>query len=242
MYSNALEYTLIGGLEDNTFYVSTVFYDRALKVELVSISAPFKEASLERFIAACARVCRSNDSLRDVYNQLEDSDVRRLVRGLYRAGHHSVFEHVVFTFWVEGISRACSHQLVRHRIASYSQRSQRHTRVNGFVTPERIMASSEASKIYEEALKRCADTYKQLLSLGIPLEDARFVLPQASETGIVVTMNLRELLHFFRLRLAPEAQWEIREVARRMFNLVKPYVPTVIEEFTSDTGYSVRGV
>lgn len=219
-----------------------MFYVRALRVELVSVSSPFKEAKLERFIAACARVCRSNNSLREVYDQLEESDVRRLVRGLYRAGHHSVFEHVVFTFWVEGISRACSHQLVRHRIASYSQRSQRHTRVDSFVAPERIMASPEASKIYKEALKHCINTYRQLLSLGIPLEDARFVLPQASETGIVVTMNLRELLHFFRLRLAPEAQWEIREVARRMFNLVKPYVPTVIEEFMSDTGYRIEEV
>lgn len=201
----------------------------------MSVSNPFKDVKLERFIAACARVCRSNSSLREVYNQLGESDVERLVRGLYRAGHHSVFEHVVFTFWIEGISRACSHQLVRHRIASYSQRSQRHTPIDSFVTPGKIMACPEASKIFKRSIEHCVNTYKRLLSLGIPLEDARFVLPQASETGIVVTMNLRELLHFFRLRLGPEAQWEIREVAKRMLNLVKPFVPTIIDEFTSET-------
>jgi len=142
----------------------------------------------------------------------------------------SVLEHASFTFSVKGISRACSHQLVRHRIASYSQQSQRHvnpTKVpNWYCTAETIEKSGHGPE-FQQLMNLCAKEYQSLIDSGVPEEDARFVLPNACKTNIVITMNCRELRHFFKLRCAKKAQWEIREMANRMLDLCIQKAPTI---------------
>ena len=140
-----------------------------------------------------------------------------LVKHLYRNGHHSVFEHIYFTFKVEGISRACSHQLVRHRHCSFTQRSQRYCSEDGFgfVTPPTI--SENAFAIDMDDIK---DWYEDYQKSGVPNEDARYVLPNACETSLYVSCNLRELIHMANERLCSRAQWEIRELVGKMCALV----------------------
>jgi len=155
-----------------------------------------------------------------------------IIRKLKRFGHKSIFEHASFTFSVEGISRACSHQLVRHRIASYSQQSQRHVKIDTtsqswYVVPPSIVENGFRCEKFTNCIKEIACVYDELVRIGVKEEDARFVLPNACKTNIVITMNARELLHFFKLRLAKEAQWEIREMAKKMLRLVKPIAPTI---------------
>ena len=148
-----------------------------------------------------------------------------LVKHLYKNGHHSVFEHIYFTFKIEGISRACSHQLVRHRHASYTQRSQRYCSEDGFeyVAPPTIVGEpGETSRAYFEAMEQIKLGYEKLTSLGIPNEDARFLLPNGCETELYMSLNLRELMHLANERLCSRAQWEIRELVREMVNLVDP--------------------
>ena len=138
--------------------------------------------------------------------------------------HPSCYEHAVFTFSISGISRATSHQLVRHRMASYSQQSQRYVKPKDldkemlfdYVTPEPIFARLHLLDQYEWAMKVINKVYAQLLKEGVPEEDARYLLPNACTTNITVTMNARELQHFCGLRRCSRAQWEIRELANKM--------------------------
>ena len=156
------------------------------------------------------------------------------------SGHESVLEHCTFTFAIEGISRACSHQLVRHRMASYSQQSQRYVKMDGFeyVVPESIKRAdacvfrSEMTTLdaYSDVMLLLSELYKSLLDAGIPEEDARYILPNACKTNIVTTMNARELRHFFNLRCCNRAQWEIRELADRMLELCKETCPILFED------------
>lgn len=149
------------------------------------------------------------------YAKRDASDTR--VKACYGAEHMSVFEHACVTFMVEDISRACSHQLVRHRMASYCQRSQRYVKgAPDSVVPPRIESLERAVDVFTEADCACAKAYKELIDMGIPAEDARYILPNASETTICVTMNWRELFHFWNLRTDKRAQWEIRELAWKM--------------------------
>ncbi len=175
----------------------------------------------ERVAAAAARQCYSKFSAAKAYSDLSPEDIKRLLRKIIASGHLSVLEHVSFTFVIEGISRACSHQLVRHRIASYSQQSQRYVKFEEleFVIPDSISNDSEAVKMFLEGLDGCKSIYRKILAKGIPAEDARYILPQASPTKIVVTMNARSLLNFFELRCCLSAQWEIRGVAEEMLSL-----------------------
>lgn len=131
-----------------------------------------------------------------------------------RSGHLSVLEHAVATFSIEGISRACSHQLVRHRLASYSQQSQRYVVQYPFkyVTPETIEEDEATDDLYIQAMMAIEGAYAELIALGIPEEDARYILPNACCTNMVVTMDLRELSHACGLRRCSRAQWEIREL------------------------------
>ena len=138
-------------------------------------------------------------------------------------------EHCTFTFGIEGISRALSHQLVRHRIASYSQKSQRYVKEGAFeyVTPPTVTDTKAVADIYANFMKVAQGTYDCLISHGVPAEDARFVLPNACETKIMVTMNIRSLLHFFEERCCHRAQWEIRSVANEMLSLCRAVAPTL---------------
>lgn len=187
----------------------------------------------ERVVAAAIRQCRSRKSADVLYKELSDEDVKRLIRLCIKMGHLSPIEHASFTFIVEGISRVTSHQLVRHRIASYSQQSHRVVNLKDacFVVPPTIESNVEAKRIFEEVIEHARESYAKLVKLGVPREDARYIVPQAVETSIVVTMNARELMHFFNLRLAEDAQWEIREMAKLMLKEVLKVAPTIFEGF-----------
>lgn len=155
-----------------------------------------------------------------------DSDPKNamgLVKHLYKNGHHSVFEHIYFTFKIEGISRACSHQLVRHRMCSFTQRSQRYCNEDGFecVLPSSI-DDTEAYWDYNNALTDIRQEYANLQSMGIPNEDARYILPNACATSLYLSCNLRELIHICNERLCSRAQWEIRAMVKEMVSLVHP--------------------
>ena len=151
-----------------------------------------------------------------------DSDPKSamgLVKHLYNSGHHSVFEHIYFTFKIEGISRACSHQLVRHRHCSFTQRSQRYCSEDGFqyVTPNTI---NDIEMGY--AMERIEDWYHGCQEEGVPNEDARYLLPNACATSLYLSCSLRELIHMANERLCVRAQWEIRDLLREMCSLVDP--------------------
>lgn len=145
-------------------------------------------------------------------------DPMKLVKHLYKNGHHSVFEHIYFTFKIEGISRACSHQLVRHRHCSFTQRSQRYCNEGDFeyVTPETI--DHNAMLI---VIQRISSSY-DILSKHYPKEDARYILPNACCTELYLSCNLRELIHICNERLCSKAQWEIRELVKKLVELVDP--------------------
>jgi thymidylate synthase (FAD) len=186
----------------------------------------------ERVTAAAARQCYSKFSATKAFKGFKEEDIEKQLKLVIGNGHLSVLEHASFTFVIEGVSRACTHQLVRHRIASYSQQSQRYVKLNEieFVVPKTIGQSESAMKTFSEALDKCRQCYSELLSAGIPAEDARYILPQASPSKIVMTMNARSLMNFFELRCCLRAQWEIRAVADEMLRLVKVVAPTIFEK------------
>lgn len=164
-------------------------------------------------IASIASICYDSDP----------KDPMKLVKHLYNNGHHSVFEHIYFTFRIDGISRACSHQLVRHRHCSFTQRSQRYCSEDGFecVLPPSI-DDTEAYWDYNEALTDARQGYANLQGQGVPNEDARYILPNACATSLYLSCNLRELTHICNERLCSKAQWEIRQLVQEMVNLVDP--------------------
>ena len=183
----------------------------------------------EQVIADSAKVCYSK----------KDSTVenpQKLIENLSKKGHTSPFEHAFFSFFIEGISRACSHQLVRHRIASYTQASQRYVNETSFdyIVPPKIKDNPEALKLFIEHMASCQETYKKLMVIGILKEDARYILPEATETKLTVTINARSLLNFFSLRLAKEAQWEIRRMAYRILDIVKSLIPNIVKGFLNE--------
>ncbi|RRD65856.1 FAD-dependent thymidylate synthase [Fretibacterium sp. OH1220_COT-178] len=172
----------------------------------------------DELVAAAARLCYRDVTAADLLTGETELLSEDLLAHIWRSGHHSPFEHAVFTFAVDGLSRVASHQLVRHRIASFSQQSQRYVRMDkpDVVMPPSVAACPEAASLFTRQVRSAHEGYKALLSMGIPAEDARFILPHGWETRLVLTMNARELHHFFRLRLCRRAQWEIREMARLM--------------------------
>jgi len=187
----------------------------------------------EKMVAVAARLCYSPVGVDELMDKLGDEDAKKLVRFVIKSGHHSTIEHIYFTFAIEGVSRALTHQLVRHRIASYNQQSQRYVKFRDnfeYITPPSIEKDKDFKKKFDSLISNIHDTYKELLDSGIEAEDARYILPNASETKIIVTMNGRELLHFFTLRCCNRAQWEIRELAKKMLKLVKKVAPAVFEE------------
>ncbi|BAL80327.1 FAD-dependent thymidylate synthase [Caldisericum exile] len=184
----------------------------------------------ELTVAIAMRQSRNLGSVKDL--NLKEEDIIHLINLALQLGHYSVFEHISFTFAIEGISRSCSHQFVRHRFFSFTQQSQRYVKYENpvFIFPPSVKNNLEALEVFEKTLKTIEESYKKLLSLKIPEEDARFILPNATETKIVATANARELMHFFKLRLDPHAQWEIRKMAQEMFNLVSVVAPHIFNE------------
>jgi len=185
----------------------------------------------EQSITLAAKICYSADSLDKISDKITKESAYKFVRMLKSLGHESALEHVSFTFGIEGMSRAATHQLVRHRLASFSQQSQRYVSMGdaSFVVPPSIKKNKTALKIYKETIKKIETTYSELTDLGILPEDARYILPNGCESNIVVTMNARELLHFFTLRCCQRAQWEIRYASEKMLDLAKKVAPVVFE-------------
>jgi len=198
-----------------------------LKVKLLRYTA-----DAELLCGAAALTSTRSGSPSEIFERMDLETAKRIIKRVAGYGHVSVIEHASFTFSIEGVSRAMTHQLVRHRIASYTQQSQRYVTydtLEKYVTPPSVSDNEKAKKIFDGMLEKISETYKKLLNLGIPKEDARFILPNAAKTNIIVTMNARELRHFFNLRCCARSQWEIREVAIEMFKQAKKAAPALFE-------------
>ena len=209
----------------------------------------------ERTVAFAAKLCYSSSGIEDLRDGLTPEKISSFVKMLADMGHESPIEHVSFTFGIEGVSRACTHQLVRHRLASYSQKSQRYVTEGAFeyIIPPEIADDTDAVKLFKETMAHDQEVYDRLtdilkakhkktfLGLGNDdktaeklaekkaIEDARFVLPNACETKIVVTMNARTLMNFFHHRCCSRAQWEIKDVADKMLAEVKKVAPNLFK-------------
>ncbi len=197
--------------------------------------------SPEALIYAAFRQCYSPGYVGDLWEDLKEGKVSRekqknFISKVLESGHESPVEHVSYTFAIQGVSRALTHQLVRHRLASYSQQSQRYVDENDFqyITPPSLERIPEAKKRYDRFMQEVTAAYADLQEIlkengrgKKANEDARFVLPQASESKIVVTMNCRSLLHFFELRCCERAQWEIREMAWAMLKILREELPVI---------------
>ena len=185
----------------------------------------------DELVAAAARICYRDITAAELLKGEGENLSRKLIEDLFRSGHTSTFEHVSFTFGVDGLSRTASHQLVRHRMASFSQQSQRYVKMTpdpeAVIVPPSVKANPEALRVFREAVRASQEAYSQLIALGVPKEDARFILPHGHSTRLVVTMNARELHHFFGLRLCRRAQWEIHELARQMLTLCREKAPVL---------------
>lgn len=184
----------------------------------------------ERAVATAARLCYAPVGAAELMETMPPERVKSVLSTIMKSGHFSTLEHVSYTFAVDGVSRALTHQLVRHRLASFNQQSQRYVKFSDgveTVKPHTVEENEEASRVFDEAIEAVIEGYQKLLDMGIPAEDARYLLPNAAETKIVITMNIRELLHFFSLRCCNRAQWEIREMAHEMLELVRPTAPYI---------------
>ncbi len=186
----------------------------------------------EETVAMAAKLCYSPANIEALLEKIEATDQTAFVEKLASIGHLSPIEHVSFTFGVEGISRACSHQLVRHRVASFSQQSQRYVKEEAFdyLIPPSIKSNKYLTERFRSVMDLLQDIYTDFIEADIPAEDARFLLPNACETKIVITMNARELLHFFKVRTCNRAQWEIRAMAEQMLFLAKGIAPTIFKK------------
>ncbi len=210
----------------------------------------------EKTIASAAKLCYSASDIADIREGLTDEKATSFVDMLAEIGHESPIEHASFTFGIEGVSRSLLAQITRHRIASYSVQSQRYVKNKNmeYVTPPEIEANSKALEIYQKSMQdaetaynELADIleekhYKEFLAKGqdektakrnaekVAIEDARFVLPNAATTKIVMTMNARSLMNFFKHRTCNRAQWEIRDVAKQMYKLVYGVAPAVFKK------------
>lgn len=186
----------------------------------------------ERTVAMAARLCYSPIGAEQLAEKMTEQQIAKLVEKIVDMGHLSTLEHVSFTFAIEGVSRVLTHQLVRHRIASYSQQSQRYVKEHEteYILPPSIAARPEAKAKFEELMKTIQQSYDELIQMGVHQEDARYVLANATETKIVVTMNARTLLHFFELRCCTRAQWEIRRLADLMLAEVCQVAPLLFKK------------
>lgn len=211
----------------------------------------------EAVVASAAKLCYSKVGVDEIQKNLTEDGIEKFVSMLSTIGHHSPLEHCTFTFAVEGISRACSHQLVRHRIASYSQQSQRYVKLDKFdyIIPTAIENNEFAKDIFLNAMEQDKKAYNGIVEelmneyiassgytlASIPkseynrleklaIEDARYVFPNACETKIVFTMNVRTLMNFFTHRCCDRAQWEIRDLANEMLIQVKEIAPTLFKK------------
>lgn len=214
----------------------------ALKVKLIQYT---KEP--EKIVAAAAKLCYSSVGIDEIMDNLTDENTEKFLNLLMSFNHQSPIEHISFTFAVEGVSRSLTHQLVRHRIASYSQQSQRYVKLDQFqyIIPPEIEADEKAKAIFIEHMEDSQNSYDKLTNIlkskyiknGFnekkaqkkAIEDARYVFPNACETKVMFTMNARSLINFFNHRCCMRAQWEIRNMADLMLNEVKKVAPILFK-------------
>ncbi|EYE87223.1 FAD-dependent thymidylate synthase [Fervidicella metallireducens AeB] len=209
----------------------------------------------EKIIASAAKLCYSRVGIDEIMENLNEENTQKFLNMLIDLGHESPIEHVNFTFAVEGVSRTLTHQLVRHRIASYSQQSQRYVKLEQFqyIVPPSIEMIPEAKELFIKAMEEDQNTYNTLVEIlmekhikklveggmeenkakrvaeKMAIEDARYVFPNACETKIVFTMNARTLFNFLRHRCCNRAQWEIKNLADEMLKQLKEVAPTVFK-------------
>lgn len=195
--------------------------ETTLKVELLAFTPePVLTA------ATAGHICYAGVGIDELKKKVSLDYAKKLIKALVASGHESPLEHASFTFGIEGVSRALTHQLVRHRIASHSQQSQRYVKEGGFnfIVPPKIKENKEAHKKFLLAIEEARKAYDEMLKV-VPAEDARFLLPNACETRIITTMNTRALYNFFDRRCCTRAQWEIRELANKMLELCNQVAP-----------------
>ncbi|GAA0702814.1 FAD-dependent thymidylate synthase [Paraclostridium ghonii] len=209
----------------------------------------------EKVISMAAKLCYSSVGVDEIEQNLTDESVEKFLNMLINLGHESPLEHVTFTFAVEGISRSCSHQIVRHRIASFSQQSQRYVKLDQFdyIVPPEIEKIEEAKALFIDAMNKDQEAYDKLVDILFEkhynnliksgknekeakrnaekkaIEDARYVFPNACETKMVCTMNTRSLYNFFSHRCCERAQWEIRELSIEMLRQVREIAPILFK-------------
>ena len=201
-----------------------------MKIELLFITL-----NAEKLIETAARTSYLS------FDKQKEGSEKKFIRMLIKRGHYSVLEHAHATFRISGVSRAFTHQLVRHRLCSFTQQSQRNVDESNFIyiEPPSIENKPEAHKIFNEFIEYARKTYKKLIEIDIPKEDARYVLPNATESQIVITANLREWRHIIELRGSSHAQWEIRNVVIEILKILKKFAPTVFEDFEIDEEKSI---
>ena len=235
-----------------------------LKVQLISHTP-----EPDKVIAQAGKLCYSSVGVDEITQKLTEEEIARYVNMLASIGHESPLEHVSFTFAIEGVSRVLTHQLVRHRLASYSQQSQRYVKLEQFeyIIPPAIEKNEKAKALFIETMEKDQEAYNQIVDELIndkirefkkihdrdltkkeysalekqAIEDARYVFPNACETKIVVTMNARSLLHFFNVRCCNRAQWEIREMATEMLKECKKVAPALFKKAGPDCVYGKCG-
>ncbi|MDF2674268.1 MAG: FAD-dependent thymidylate synthase [Clostridiales bacterium] len=209
----------------------------------------------EKIVSAAAKLCYSKVGTDDIMENLNHENTEKFLNMLMELGHESPIEHVSFSFAVEGVSRTLTHQLVRHRIASYSQQSQRYVKLEQFqyIIPHSIEELPKARELFIKSMEESQNTYNKLVEILMQehmekliqegkteivakrtaekkaIEDARYVFPNACETKIMFTMNARSLLNFFRHRCCMRAQWEIKEMADEMLKQVTKVAPTLFK-------------
>ena len=184
----------------------------------------------DKICAAAAQSCYSEKGASELFEGTTDEKAKKRIKKVVGMGHLSVVEHAYFTFSVEGVSRSLTHQLVRHRVASYSQQSQRYVSMDKaeYVTPPTIAGDLKAKELFRKSMDDAWAVYREL-SKKVPKEDARYVLPNACHTNIMITMNARELWHFFQLRCCRRAQWEIRLMAWKRLEEAGKVAPILFE-------------
>ncbi len=200
----------------------------------------------QKVVAAAAKMCYSNSGAENILEKLDEEKTRKFLEHLTQLGHESPLEHITFTFAVEGVSRALLAQLTRHRMASYSVKSQRYVEEADFtyITPPEIAQNEDAKALYEDTMAQIGEAYEKLTEILFQkhrqemeekaakkkaIEDARFVLPNACETKLIMTFNARSLLNLFGVRCCNRAQWEIRELAEALLWQVREVAPVIFQ-------------
>jgi thymidylate synthase (FAD) len=196
-----------------------------MKVELLSITP-----DAEKLIETAGRISHLS------YDKQTEDSYKEFIKRIIKLGHFSILEHAYATFKISEISRACSHQLVRHRICSFTQQSQRYVDESNFeyIIPDSVRNNLKAYELFTDFVNKAKSVYIELLKLGIKKEDARYVLPNATTTQIIMTANFREWRHIIELRGNINSQWEIRRIMIEILKILKSYAPNCFEDFEID--------